>query len=394
MLHQVRGKLTKYYLVMEEYRKILVVEDDDHFGPMVVELLELDTFRAEWQKDSRLAVEQAAIGGYAAVLLDIGMPYLDGFQLCRLLKSDPRTCDLPVIIVTGWNDVSHIVHGFKSGADDYVGKPIRQEELYARLKAHIRLADYRKQLSSLVQQLSEANSRLHELNSRLDRQVALKVSEVERLNRLRRYLSPQVAEKIVEHAESKLADHEREITVAFFDLRGFTPFCLRNPLSVTMSILREYHQAVGPAIFHHEGTLERFAGDGFMVYFGDPQPTPDHAAKAVRLAVEIMGLFRRLQTRWEQMGHTLGLGAGIASGVAFLGNIGFSHRLDYAAIGPVTNLAARLCAQARPGQILISERTRELLDNKDSSTLEPLGAISLKGFAQAEKVYAVPLPSI
>lgn len=378
------------HLHMEEPRKILVVEDDSLFGPMVAELLELDAFRAEWQKDSRLAVEQAATGGYAAVLLDVGMPYLDGFQLSRLLKSDPRTSHLPVIMVTGWSDVTHIVDGFKSGADDYVGKPIRQEELFARLKAHIRLAEYRRELSGLVEQLSEANTRLNELNNHLDRQVALKVAEVERLNRLRRYLSPQVAENIVEHAESTLADHEREISVAFFDLRGFTPFCQRNPLSVTMSILREYHQAVGPAIFHHEGTLERFAGDGFMVYFGDPQPTPDHAARAVRLAMEIMVLFARLQTRWQALGHTLGLGAGIASGMAFLGNIGFSHRLDYAAIGTVTNLAARLCAQARPGQILLSERTGELLDG--TLLLDPLEPIVLKGFARAEKVYSVPLP--
>ncbi|MDX2109243.1 MAG: response regulator [Verrucomicrobiota bacterium] len=373
---------------MSTPRSILVVEDDLFFGPMLTELLSFEKYHAVWQNDSRKAVEQAANGDFSLILLDVGMPNLNGFQVCKLLKADPRTRGIPTLMVTAYSDTQHIVEGFASGADDYVGKPLRSEELFARIRTHLSMRDYRDALASANTELATVNQQLVQMNRHLDQLVTEKVNELERTNRLRRYFSPQVVDTIVaDNAERLLADHRREITVAFFDLRGFTPFVEANEPAVVMSLLREYHSTVGPIIFEHHGTLERFMGDGFMVYFGDPEAMPDHAVRAVNVAQAIQRCFAELVERWTSRGITLGLGAGIASGEAYLGNIGFAGRLDYSAIGVVTNTAARLCDQARPGQTLINQATARLIEAH--CPIHPAGDRQLKGFSAPIPVYSL-----
>jgi adenylate cyclase len=213
-------------------------------------------------------------------------------------------------------------------------------------------------------------------------------AELERVGRLKRFLSPQVAELIVSSGdEGVLASHRREITVVFLDLRGFTAFGEQAEPGEVMGVLQAYHDALGPLVFRHEGTIEHFAGDGVMVFFNDPIPFPDHTARAVRLAVATRARVAELTERWQQRGHTLGFGVGIAVGVATLGKIGFEGRFDYGAVGSVCNLAARLCAEARDGQILVSEQvfaaTRDLVE------AEALPALTLKGFAQPVPAYNI-----
>ena len=206
-------------------------------------------------------------------------------------------------------------------------------------------------------------------------------AELERVGRLKRFLSPQVAELIVSSGnEAMLASHRREITVVFCDLRGFTAFGEHAEPAEVMGFLHAYHEALGPLVFRYEGTVEQFTGDGVMVFFNDPVPFPDHAARAVRLGVAMREQVAALTERWRAHGHTLGFGVGIAMGFATLGRIGFEGRFDYAAIGSVCNLSARLCAEARDGQILVSEPVFTAV--RSIADVEQILPLTLKGFAE------------
>jgi adenylate cyclase len=211
--------------------------------------------------------------------------------------------------------------------------------------------------------------------------------ELERTARLKRFFSPQLADLLSGGDESLLASHRREITVVFGDLRGFTAFAeAAEPEDVTR-LLHDYHAAIGPLVFVHDGTLERFTGDGFMVFFNDPVPCPDPAARAVRMAVAMRDALGPLLESWRHRGYALGFGAGIAMGVATIGRIGFEGRLDYAAIGTVCNLSARLCQEARDGQILISQAVHAEIESLVEAT--PVGPVPLRGFARPVVVFDV-----
>ncbi|HXH81697.1 MAG TPA: adenylate/guanylate cyclase domain-containing protein [Candidatus Tectomicrobia bacterium] len=212
-------------------------------------------------------------------------------------------------------------------------------------------------------------------------------TELERANRLKRFFSPQLAEVLSAGEEAALRSHRREVTVVFCDLRGFTAFADAADPEDVMRLLREYHAAVGPLVFEAEGTLERFTGDGLMVFFNDPVPCPDHAARAVRMAVAMRDAVQPLLEGWRRRGYGLGFGAGIARGHATVGPIGFEGRFDYAAIGGVTNLAARLCQEADDGQILIAQSVHAEVEGLVESVL--LGEVVLKGFAKPIKAYNV-----
>ncbi len=208
---------------------------------------------------------------------------------------------------------------------------------------------------------------------------------------LARFVSPQVAALISSpDGEALLAGHRREITVVFCDLRGFTAFSEVAEPEEVLSVLRDFHAAVGPLIVEHGGTLERFAGDGLMVFFNDPVPDPDHARQAIRMALTTQGRFAELANRWALLGYVLGLGIGIASGYATMGRIGFEGRFDYAAVGSVVNLAARLCAEAAPGSIVLSQRTASAVEGE--AELRPLGQLSLKGFSRPMVAFEVVGP--
>jgi adenylate cyclase len=313
------------------------------------------------------------------ILLDIMMPKMDGLEVCHRLKADTTLPFIPIIMVTARADTKDIVGGLDAGADEYLTKPVDQAALVARVKSMLRIKALHDTVQEQATRLEAQSSQLAEWNRTLEQRVADQLAELERIGRLKRFFSPQLAELILASGEEKLLEsHRREVTVVFCDLRGFTAFAETTEPEDVMGVLREYHAELGALIFHFEGTLERFAGDGLMVFFNDPIPCPDPAARAVRMTVAMRQRVGELIERWRKRGHQLDFGVGIAQGYATLGKIGFEGRFDYAAIGTVTNLAARLCGEAGASQILISQRVYAAVD--DIVVAEPVGELALKGF--------------
>jgi class 3 adenylate cyclase len=237
-------------------------------------------------------------------------------------------------------------------------------------------------------QLEAQSQELVKMNQQLEQRVAAQVGEIERLGRLRRFLPPQVADLIVSSgSEKELESHRREIAALFCDLRGFTGFSESSDPEDVMALLHEYHAAIGRIIFAYGGTLERFAGDGVMAIFNDPVQMPNPALQAVQMALDVRSVIGTLMEKWSLLGHDLGFGIGISQGFATLGTIGFEGRYDYAAIGTVSNVASRLCDEAKPGQILISPRV--LMAIRDAITVDLVGEFTLKGIRRPMAAYNV-----
>jgi adenylate cyclase len=314
------------------------------------------------------------------VLLDIVMPGMDGVQVCQRIRADERTAFLPVIMITASGDQEKL-RALEAGADDFITKPLNQSELLARVRSLVRLKRYH---DTIEHQTAELASWASELEERVQRQVA----ELERIGRLRRFLSPQVAELVLSSGEQGFVDgHRGEITVTFIDLRGFTAFAETAEPEDVWALLRQYHQAIGELVTQFDATLERFTGDGIMLFFNDPVSVDDAPQRAVRLGVAMRASVQALAIGWRRRGYDLALGVGIAQGYATMGRIGFEGRFDYAAIGTVTNLAARLCAVAEPWQILISQRVQSLVE--DEAVTRPVGELSLKGLSRPVATFDV-----
>ena len=306
------------------------------------------------------------------ILLDVMMPKLDGIEVCRRLRADASMPFIPIVLVTAKSDPKDVVAALEAGGDEYLTKPVDHASLVARVKSMLRI-------KALHDQVQEQASQLQEWNQTLEQRVAEQLAQMERLGRLKRFFSPQLAELILSGgADDPLKSHRREVTVVFLDLRGFTAFAETSEPEEIMAVLREYHAEMGQVILAHEGTLERFAGDGMMVFFNDPVPVPDPALRAVRMVMTMRERLRELTAKWRKRGFDLEFGAGIAQGYATIGAIGFEGRWDYGAIGTVTNLAARLCGEAKPGQVLVSQRV--LASVEDLAAAEPVGELQLKGF--------------
>jgi class 3 adenylate cyclase/CheY-like chemotaxis protein len=338
--------------------------------------------------DGAEALAVASVQQPDLILLDIMMPKIDGIEVCKRLKADASLPFMPIIMVTARADSKDIVAGLDAGADEYLTKPLDQAALVARVKSMLRIKALHDTVREQAVRLEAQAEQLTEWNHTLEQRVTDQLAALDRMARLKRFFSPHLAELLVSSGgETLLESHRREIIVVFCDLRGFTAFAETTEPEEVMDILHEYHAAMGELIFRFEGTLERFAGDGLMVFFNDPVPCPDPAARAVRMAVGMRQQMRELTGQWQRRGHALDFGVGIAQGYATLGMIGFEGRVDYGAIGPVTNLAARLCDAARGGQILISQRVYVALELLLEA--EPLGELSLKGFLQPVPVYNV-----
>lgn len=347
--------------------RILVVDDTPFNRRLLVRLLTSIGHVAEEAGDGRDALARLrdeAADPIDVVLLDIVMPEMDGHETLAAMQADDRLRDIPVIVISGVDELDSVVRCIRMGAADYLPKTVDPEILRARIDA------------SLQQKRLRDNE--HALLSTIERQRA----------ELARFLSPQVA-ALVSNAdgEAMLAGHRREITAMFCDLRNFTVFSDTAEPEEVLGFLRAYHALMGSLIVEHEGTLEHFAGDGFMTFFNDPVLQPDHAARAIGLAVAMRERFTGLSADWRRRGHVLELGIGIATGYATLGRIGFEGRYDYGAIGNAIILASRLSGEAAPGEILVTQRTFAAADGACAAI--PAGERTLKGFGRPVTTYAI-----
>ena len=360
---------------------ILVVDDDEENRELLTRRLAREGHHTLAAKGGLEALALLRDEPVDLVLLDVMMPDLDGPTVLERLKQDPDRRHIPVLMISALNEIASVVRSIELGAEDYLPKPCDVVLLRARIGACLEKKRLRDQEARHALELAEWNRTLEE-------RVAEQVAQVERLGRLKRFFSPQLAELIVAGgADDPLRTHRREITVVFLDLRGFTGFAETAEPEEVMGVLREYHEAMGQLILEHEGTLERFAGDGMMVFFNDPVPVDNPAERAVRMASAMRDRVRELRSVWRKRGHDLDLGVGIAQGYATIGAIGFEGRWDYGAIGTVTNLAARLCGEAQGGQVLVTSRvvaaTEELIQ------AEEVGALSLRGLSRPVPTFNV-----
>ena len=346
-------------------KRVLVVDDDPDLRHFLSQELTADGHACSEAGSGAQALNHLRSERWDLVLLDWSLPDFSGVEVCRRMRRE--RISTPVLMLTAHDDVQERVHALDAGADDYLTKPIDHGALVARVRAMLRI----KALHDEVQ----------ELNQGLATKVQAQVEEIERVNRLRRFLAPQLAQAVVSAGDDKiLENHRREIAAMFCDLRGFTTFAETAEPEDIMSLLAEYHGAVGPLIRKYEGTLDRFTGDGMLVFFNDPVPCPDPAARAAKLALEMRDAVAGLVPLWTKRGHSLGFGIGMAQGYATLGRIGFEDRFDYTAIGAVVNLAARLCSEAADGQILASGRLAASIE--DIAVAEDLGERTLRGMTR------------
>jgi len=346
--------------------RILVVDDQRANVEMMAEVLRARGYEVLTAPSGDAALAQVRAVRPDLLVSDILMPGMDGYELCHRLRNDAETTLLPIILVTSLDAQAERVKGLEAGADDFLSKPVNWEELFARVRSLLRVKALQDELKQLNQQLEE--------------RVSDQVAQLERLGRLKRFFSRPVAEAIVAGGEELLKPHRREITAVFLDLRGFTAFTDRADPEEVMELLSAYHVTLGQRVDEFGGTLEHFAGDGIMMFFNDPLPVDRPAERAVRMALALQSAFTPISAAWAKLGHEVGLGIGVAQGEATLGVIGFEQRWEYAAIGNVPNLAARLCGAARAGEIIVDAHTEH--DIAHVAVTEPVGPLALRGFHQ------------
>jgi adenylate cyclase len=367
--------------LMHNPARILIVDDNETNRDILKTRLTVHGYDLLEAGDGEEALAVVKEHRPDLVLLDVMMPKLDGIEVCRRLKADPTLPFMAVILVTAKADSRDIVAGLEAGADEYLTKPVDQLALVARVKSVLRLKELHDRVSAQAADLAA-------WNRGLEQRVADQVRELERVGRLKRFLAPQIAELIISSGNDRILEsHRREITVVFCDLRGFTAFSETAEPEDVMAVLREYQSNLGTLVDKFEGTVERFTGDGLMAWFNDPLPCDDPCGRAVRMGLEMRDRVAALAINWRKHDHDLGFAIGMAHGYATLGRIGFERRFDYAAVGMVVNLAARLCGEAKDGQILIDSKVRAAVENL--ATTESAGELALKGFNRPVKAFSV-----
>jgi signal transduction histidine kinase/class 3 adenylate cyclase len=336
---------------------VLVAEDNADMRAYVEGVLN-GQYRIALAKDGVEGLEQAKALRPDLILTDAMMPRMSGYDLLKAVRGDEALRSIPVIFLTARAGTGARIESLDAGADDYLAKPFDENELLARVGNLIRSRAQERELTELQKE------------------------------KLTRFLPQPLGEMIMSGtADRFLKSHRTEVTVLFLDLRGFTAFAETADPEDVMNVLREYQAEMGRIIADYQGTLERFSGDAMMVFLNDPIPVQNHAEQGARMAVAMRNRLEALRIQWGKRGYELGAGVGIATGYATLGLVGFERRTDYAAIGTVTNLAARLCGEAQHGQILVTERVRHFVENLVS--VEPVGELTLKGFSRPVAAYNI-----
>jgi adenylate cyclase len=358
---------------------ILVVDDVPQNVRLLEAVLRSQGYDVISANDGRGALELVASANPDLVLLDVMMPPPDGYEVCRRLRAAAGTVVLPVIMVTA--STTEKTKVIEVGADDLIAKPFNHDELLARVRSLLRIKRYHDTITS-------QSAELLELNRTLEERVETQVLELERTRKLRRFLSPQLADALVISGDdSILRSHRRNVAMLFADLRGWTSFVDAVEPEELMQVLREFHDTVGRLVSRFDATVGFLEGDGVQLFFNDPHEVPDAPLRAIRLGCALREEMATLTPLWRKRGYDLGLGAGVALGHATCGEVGFEGRSDYAAIGAVTNLASRLADEAAAGQILITQRLHAEVE--DDVDVEAIGELTLKGFRSPVPAYNV-----
>jgi adenylate cyclase len=363
---------------MSGREKILVVDDTPLNVKLLADRLAADGYDIATASSGEEALEKVEQWQPDLVLLDVIMPGMNGYEVCRRIRTDIGNGILPVIMITALDPEEERVKGLDAGADDFLTKPVNVAELEARVRSLLRVKD-------LYDKIQTQAAELEEWNAKLETRVKSQVAQMEQLGRLKRFLSPQVADLIVSSGdESMLDSHRSQIAALFCDLRGFTHFSETAEPEDVIAVLQSYHEEMGRLIYEFEGTIDHRAGDGIMAIFNDPLPCDDPALRAVQLAVALRERMDTLLAEWRNLGHELGFGVGVSMGYATIGLVGFEGRFDYCANGSVVNLASRLSDEALDGQILISQRVFNAVG--DHVEVAEIGELTLKGFSQPIRV--------
>ena len=367
-------------MTSDQKAKILVVDDVPANVRLLEAVLTPSGYDVIGAADGHRALELVESDQPDLVLLDVMMPGIDGYEVCRRIRASERTAVLPVVMVTS-SEVREKTDAIEAGADDFIPKPFQRDELLTRVRSLLRIKRYHDTIKAQAVELAALNQTLAE-------RVEAQVEELERLRRLRRFLSPQLAEVIVSSGdESILQSHRRQVAMFFADLRGWTHFVDSVEPEELTRVLREFHHEIGLLVKRFDATVGFLEGDGVQLFFNDPIEMPDAALRAVALGCALREAMAELTTRWHKRGYDLDFGAGLALGYATCGEVGFEGRSDYAAIGTVTNLASRLADEATGGQILITQRL--YAEVEDAVDAEPVGPFTLKGFKQPVAAFNV-----
>ena len=361
---------------------ILAVDDTPQNLDLLRRRLSSQGYEVTTAEDGEAALERTAELLPDLILLDIMMPRLDGIETVRRLKANPAHQHIPVILVTAKSDPMDVIEGLDAGGDDYLTKPIDHAALLARVRSMLRM-------KALHDKVHEQARELEDWSRLLERRVAEQIEQIARMDRLRRFLPPQVAEILVGDRQGgdPLQSHRQDVTVVVADLRGFTSFAETAEPEEVLTVLREYHHCIGTLVAQHDATLERFVGDGVLALFNDPLPQEDHTGRAIQMTLEMRQHVQVLCETWAKRGYALGFGVGVTRGYATVGGVGFERRIEYSVIGTVPNLASRLCDEAKTGQILVSRPVIAALE--DRAEFQLVGNLSLKGFHRPVPVFEI-----